>query len=65
MLNYRVHLASERIYRALLTNAGPSTELDEELVAAQRRDTDADRKFIQWAQMRLLDGPTCRSLEPD
>lgn len=59
------HLASERIYRALLTDAGPSSELDEELVAAQRRDSDADRKFIQWAQMRLLDGPTWRSLEPD
>jgi hypothetical protein len=52
------HLQSERTYCALLTDAGPSTELDEALVAAQERNTDADRKFIQRAQMRLLDGPT-------
>jgi hypothetical protein len=58
------HLLSERTYRALLTDAGPSTELDDELVAAQRRDTEADRRFIEWARMRLLDGPTWRNLEP-
>ena len=59
------HLISERIYRALLTDAGPSTALVNALTAAQERGNEADRKFMAWAQARLIDGPTWARQRPE